>query len=215
LARTCASCWPSSIRILTLPNLDFYAIGEDLHELLSFIYTHTDIVAFDSYSDFDKEVRRFESVQQIEAVHRLGAHPAIHLQLWSPAVMINPIIRRIELTGSDQAFRYAVEGAGLMQLYPDGVKDGLIYHTHFGCWSEAGARKRSIHPADDCDWRELSKVFGRLHRQIRREMAAAKLGGRPVLTHAFAAVLEGCRLSFGQEAFSAASREVQRLTGKP
>jgi hypothetical protein len=37
-------------------------IGDDLRELLSFIYTQTDIVVFDLSSAFDQEVRRFESV---------------------------------------------------------------------------------------------------------------------------------------------------------
>jgi len=197
-----------------MATLDFYAAAVDLRVLLSFIYSHTDIVIFDSYSEFDQEVRRFESVEQVEAVHHLGMHPAVHLQLWSPTVMKRPIIRRIELKGSGHTFRYAVEGAGLMQLYPDGAKDGVIYHTHFGCWSEAGARQRSIHPADDCDWRALSKVSGQIQRQVRK-MATAKLHARPVLRHAFDAVLNGSRLSLGPATFGADSGEVPTLIAEP
>jgi hypothetical protein len=34
------------------------------------------------------------------------------------------------------SFRYAVEGAGLIQLYLDGQRDGVVYHTHYGQWNE-------------------------------------------------------------------------------
>lgn len=196
-----------------MPNLDFYATGDDLRELLSFIHAQTDIVVFDSYSELDQEVRRFKSLEQVEAAHRLGGHPAIHFQLWSQAVMKRPIIRRIELKVPGHTFRYAVEGAGLMQLYPDGVKDGIIHHTHFGCWTEAGARRRSIHSPDDCDWRALSKVSGQIQRQVRK-MATAKLYTRPVLRHAFDAVLCGTRLSFDQATFGVDSDEIQKLASK-
>jgi hypothetical protein len=76
------------------------------------------------------------------------------------------------------------------------------------------ARQRSIHAADDCDWRALSKVSGQIQRQIRRQMAAAKLYARPVLHHAFDAVMHGSRLSFSQATFGVDSSEIQRLTAE-
>jgi hypothetical protein len=190
-----------------MTNLDFYAVDDDLRELLSFIYADTDIVVFESYSEYDRELRQFDSVAEIEAIHTLGTHLALHLQLWSPSVMKRPIVRRIELDVPGHTFRYAVEGAGLMQLYLDGVKDGVIYHSHFGCWSEAGARERSIHPADDCDWRALSRVSGQIQRHVRRRMAGAKLYARPVLRHAVGAVRQGLRLFFAGTTYDGASSE--------
>jgi hypothetical protein len=131
----------------------------------------------------------------------LGTHPAVYLQLWSQAAMKSPIIRRIDLKVHGHSFRYSVEGAGLMQLYLDGVKDGIIHHTHFGCWSEAGAKQRSIHPTADCDWRALAKVSGQIQRHVRQKLAVAKLHGRPVLRHAFDSVSHGSRFLFHQSVF--------------
>jgi hypothetical protein len=76
--------------------------------------------------------------------------------------MARPIIRRVELKSPENSFRYEVGGAGLMQLYLDGIRDGVIYHTHFGHWNEAGAKRRSMYTASDCDWRALAKLCGRI-----------------------------------------------------
>ena len=59
------------------------------------------------------------------------------------------------------------EGAGLIQLYLNGQREGVIYHTHYGHWSEAGARRRIIHSADDCDRETLAKLSGLIQRHIR------------------------------------------------
>jgi hypothetical protein len=194
-----------------MASLDFYALGDDLRQLFSFLYAETDIVVFELSSEFDREPRRFGSLEQLSASYELGARRAAYLQLWSPSVMIRPVIRRIELTVPARSFRYAVEGAGLMQLYLDGADDGVIYHTHFGHWNEAGARQRSMHPADDCDWRALLSLSTKIRRRIRGKFAAGKLFTRPILHHAFDAVQGGFRLGHGQAAYGADSKEIQKL----
>lgn len=197
-----------------MANLDFYALQDDLRRLLSFIYSETDITIYELSSEFDREVRCFESLQQIEAVYRLGDYRAAHLQLWSPSVMKKPIIRRISLKVPGHSFRYAVEGAGLMQLYLDGAKDGVIYHSHFGHWNEAGAKERSIHPAADCDWRALSKVSGKIQRHIRGKLAVRKLHSRPVLAEAFDAVQNGSTLWWGPSTHGRDSKDILNLAEK-
>jgi hypothetical protein len=137
--------------------LDFYALGDDLRRLFQFLYAETDIVVYELGSKPDQDARRFSSLEELEAAFSLGAYRAGHLQLWSASVMARPVIRRVELKVPGQSFRYAVEGPGLIQLYLDGRREGVIYHTHYGHWNEAGAKERSIHPAEDCDWRALSK----------------------------------------------------------
>jgi hypothetical protein len=168
------------------------------------------VVIYELSSEFDREVRHFGFLDELEAAYTLGAHRAIHLQLWSPSVMVQPVIRRIALTAvSGHTFRYAVEGAGLIQLHLDGIQDGIIHQTHYGHWNEAGARARSIHPADDCDWRALSELSGRIQRHIRGRLASAKLFSRPVLHHAFAEVQRGASLSFASQIHGADSKDIQ------
>jgi len=186
--------------------LDFYAALDDQRDLVRFLFAETDVVIYELSSQFDHEVRKFRSLSELEACFSLGSHRAVHLQVWSPAVMARPIFRRIELNRVPGAsFRYAVEGAGLIQLYLDGIKDGVLQHSHFGHWNEAGARVRSIHNADDCDWGALKKLSGRVRRHILGKMSVSKLYARPVLRGAFMALQGGVGLRFGSEAHYANS----------
>ncbi len=192
-----------------MANLDFYALADDLRDLIRFLFGETDIVIYELSSATDHEVRQFRSLSELETVFQLGNFRAAYLQLWSPSVMAQPVLRRVALTGVPaHTFRYAVEGAGLIQLYLDGVKDGIIHHSHYGHWNEAGARERSLHPAEDCDWPALGKLSGRIQRHIRR-IAAAKLRARPVLQHCLASVQRGgAGLRFGQELHHADSKDI-------
>jgi len=175
---------------------DFYALEDDLRRVFRFLYAETDIVVYEHSSQLEHAPRQFESLAEIESAYSLGTYRAGQLQLWSPTVSAPPIIRRVEITHPTPTYRYDVEGAGLMQLYLDGRQDGIIYHTHFGHWNEAGARQRSIHPADDCDWRALAKLSRKIQGQIRRKLAAAVFYKRPVLSQALQAVREGDGLWF-------------------
>lgn len=195
-----------------MANLDFYALEDDLRDLIRFLYTETDVVIFELASEFDRDIRQFRTLSELEAVFHLGTCRAGHLQLWSPTVMKQPVIQRIELTRvPGHSFRYEARGAGLIQLYLDGSKDGVIYHTHYGHWNKAGAYERSIYPADDCDWDQLTKVSGRIQRYIQGKLAAAKLYARPILRHAFNAVEEGQGLWWGPDIKHAGSSDIKAI----
>jgi hypothetical protein len=194
-----------------MANLDFYALGDDLRSLFRFVYAETDVVVYELASEFDCDARQFASLAELEAVFNLDGYKVGHLQLWSPTVMARPVFQRIELKVPGHSFRYAVEGAGLIQLYLDGQRDGVIYHTHYGHWNEAGARERSIHPADDCDWQALAKLSGRIQRHVRGRLAAANLYARPVLHQAFGAVQRGHGLCFGAAVHHADSPDIHRV----
>jgi hypothetical protein len=192
-------------------NLDFYGLENDQRELFQFLFAETDIIIYELSSAYDREPRQFRSLAEVEAGIQLGGSRTEHLQLWSPSVMTAPVFRRIRLTGvPGHSFRVAVEGAGLIQLYLDGAHESVIHHSHYGHWNEAGARSRSIHSPDDCDWRALAKLSGRIQRHIRRSLAAAKLHARPVLRQAYSAVEMGSGLWFGPEVYRAESTEIRR-----
>jgi hypothetical protein len=193
---------------------DFYALGDDLRQIFRYVFAETDIVAYELSSDPERPPRQFHSLTEIESAFLLGSYRAGHVQLWSPAASVPPVIRRVEIKYPTPTFRYAVEGAGLMQFYLDGKKDGIIYHTHFGHWNEAGARQRSIHPADDCDWPVLAKLSRKIQYHIRRKLAAATFYARPVLSQALEAVDGGDELWWTSgTAHRADSRELHRISG--
>lgn len=195
-----------------MANLDFYASPDDMRDLLQFLFAETDIVIYELSSQADTAPQHFSSITELESHHRLGAHPALHFQLWSPSMMARPVIRRIQLTGiKAHSFRYAVEGAGLMQLYLDGREKGVVHHSHFGHWNEAGARRRSMHSADDCDWSALNRLSGRIQRVISRRLAVARLHSRPVLRGTYAGMTAGARLRFNAATHSVDSPDLKLL----
>lgn len=192
-------------------NLDFYALAEDQRDLVRFLLSETDVVIYELSSDFDRDIRSFRSLAELEAVFSLGTRGAAFLQLWSPSVMEQPGIRHRKLAAvSGHIFESVVEGAGCIQLYLCGLRDGIIYHTHYGHWNEEGARARSIHLANDCDWRALSKLSSRIQRYIRSRLSTATLYKRPVLHHALAAVQrQSAGLWFGPETHLANSTYIK------
>jgi hypothetical protein len=198
-----------------MANLDFYALGADLEMLFDFLFSETDIIAYELSSEYECDPRSFDSLSAIQTRYSLGSYRAGYLKLWSPSVMDRPVFRRVELKMPGSSFRYSVEGAGLFQLYLDGVRDGVIHHTHFGNWNEAGARSRSMHSADDCDWSALAKLSGRIQRHIRGNLASHKLFARPVLHHAFEAIGNGQQLWFGPSTHDLKSKDLIPNKSRP
>lgn len=192
-----------------MANLDFYGLQSDLKKVLSFIYNETDIVIFESYSQYDRELRRFVSLAELQAAFEVGLSPEsqILLQLWSPSVISEPVPRRIELKVKGFSFRYCMEAVGLIQLYLGGLRNNSIVESHYGHWSKAGAEQRSALPTADCNWESLKKLSGRLQRFIRSN-AAAKFDGRVVFPEAYEAIQKGSSLRFLNTEFDSASVKI-------
>jgi len=195
-----------------MANLDFYAVKGDLQKLLGFLYDETDVVLFESYSEFDQQIRRFKSLQEIESVFEIGQTPKgqICFQLWSASVTREPEPRKIDLKMKDYSFRYSVEGAGLIQLYLGGIKDDVIGETHYGHWNQAGAEARSVLPTGDCDWEALKKLSGKIQRFIR-SIAVGKINSLVILPAAFSDIQNGKQIRFANKVFGPQSAEIISL----
>lgn len=202
-----------------MANLDFFAVRDDLLALLTFLYSETDCVVFESYSRCDEELRQFTSIAEIDAAYPIGEDPpgnghAITLQLHSPSVAAPPHIKRFSLKVSGHSFRYCVESAGLMQLYLGGACDGFITQSHFGHWNETGARQRCIFPADEVDWARQRSLSGKIQRHIKNHLSHAKIQSRYVLAHAFSAMQSGKIARVGSLSFGVADPRVNQLFRK-
>jgi hypothetical protein len=202
-----------------MANLDFFAIREDLLSVLTFLYTETDCVVFESYSRYDQELRQFTSIAEIDAAHPIGEDPrgngvAILLQLHSPSVARPPRIKRIGLKLPGHSFRYCVESAGLMQLYLGGICDCFITQSHFGHWNETGARQRCIFPADEVDWARQRSLSGKIQRHIKNHLSQAKTQARYVLFHAFSAMQVGKIARVGSLSFGVTHPDLKQLSPK-
>lgn len=195
-----------------MANLDFYALGDDLRALFTFLYAETDVVVYELNSRPDCELRSFHSLVQLTDAFDLGGDRTILLMLWSAAVQARPITRRIEATRAPTPFfRYGISGAGLIQLYLDGVRDGVIHHSHFGHWNEARATYLPEELVRDCDWTALRKLSGKIQRYIRRERATFKLYSRPVLHQAWNMVQQGSGLLLAPTVHNAGSPAFQKI----
>jgi hypothetical protein len=181
-------------------NLDFFAAETDLREIFDFLFSATDVRVFESYSEYDSDLREFKSTDELAGVYQLGRDPAgnghaILLQLWSPLVMRDLVIRRFSLNPSKcdgHTFRHNIEGGGLMQLYLGGVHDLIITMSHFGHQSQVRAQSWGV--GDGVDWEALGKVSRPIEYHIRNRLALAKVPGRPVLREALELARRGYAL---------------------
>ncbi|MCA9068186.1 MAG: hypothetical protein KDA84_04650 [Planctomycetaceae bacterium] len=174
-----------------MANLDFYAVRDDLKCLIDFLIGETDVRIFESYSKYSEELREFADFEDLCSAFDVGLDEhgsgnAVLLQLWSPSVMPNVDVRRIELLPSKcdgHTFRYCIEGWGLIQLYLGGIHNQCLTNSHYGHNSQR--RAENWGHAEDVDWDALKKLSNRIQYHIRRRLAVAKVPGRPILPAAF------------------------------
>lgn len=201
-----------------MASTDFYALKEDIRGLVHAIFEESDLRVFESYSRYDSELREFRSFDELSSAFSLdsdthGNGHAVTLQLWSPSVMPRVEFERIALKVAGHSFRYRISGVGLIQLYFGGEHEGIITGSHYGHWSEAGARQRAAGDVDAVDWSAQSRLSGRIQRHIRSRMAVAKVRGRPIMPAAFAALQRGLGLRYSSLQFHADSPDIQLLRG--
>jgi hypothetical protein len=181
-------------------NLDFFAAESDPQTVLDFLFSSTDVRVFESYSEYDAELREFRSINELAATFPLGTDPhgngtATLLQLWSPAVMRDVSIRRFALDPAHcngHTFRHCIEGGGLMQLYLGGTCGRVVTKSHFGHQSQARAQAWGVD--DGVNWEAIKKLSNRIQYHIRTRLAAGKVPGKPVLPHALELARAGCAL---------------------
>ena len=181
-------------------NLDFFAAENDQRSLIEFLLSETDVRIYESYSDFDSELREFGSLYELSNVFEIGYDKngngaAILLQLWSPSVMEKPTVERFSVDPNKcngHSYRHKIIGAGLMQLYFGGICGSVLTTSHFGHQSSARAEKWGVD--EDIDWMALKKVSGQIQYHVRSRLAKGKVPGRPVLAHAMEFVNEGIQL---------------------
>ncbi|HYV35252.1 MAG TPA: hypothetical protein VE988_06085 [Gemmataceae bacterium] len=190
-----------------MPQLEFFAVHEDLRQVFDFLYGETDFHVFELYSEFGQEIREFKSFSELDGAFEIGHDKrgrgfAILLSLWSPSVMTDPHIVRVKLDPklcNGFTFRYTMGGFGAVQFYLGGLceRDKVVTKTHFGHSTERGAR--SCGYRSGVDWKALSKLSNRFRYHVSKRLAVAKAPGRPVLSAAYEMYLEGCKLKEAAE----------------
>jgi hypothetical protein len=171
-------------------NLDFFAAGTDQWALLDFLFSSTDVQVFESYSEFDADLREFHSTDELAAAFPIGTDHhgnglAVLLQLWSPSVMSELTIERFALNPAvcdGHTFRHCIAGGGLMQLYLGGICGRVVTKSHFGHQSQVRAQKWDTDHG--VNWEALKTLSNRIRYHIRKRLAVGSVPGRPVLPQA-------------------------------
>jgi hypothetical protein len=172
-------------------NLDFFAADADQRAVLEFLFSSTDVRVFESYSEYSAELREFRSTDELATAFALGTDEhgnghAVLLQLWSPSVMRDLTIRRINLDPmhcNGHTFRYCIEGGGLIQLYLGGVCDKVVTKSHYGHQSQVRAETWALE--DGVNWEAIKALSNRIQYHIRKRLAVGKAGSASVLPKAF------------------------------
>ena len=183
-----------------MAQLDFFAVRQDLQDVIDFLYSETDFRIFELYSAFGQDLREFKAFAELDAAFDIGGDKHGHgcsvlLSLWSPAVMKNPHIKRVKLDPKrcdGFTFRYTTGGWGAVQLYLGGLHGKIVTKSHFGHGTERGTR--SLGYRSGVDWKALGKLSNRVRYHISKRLAVAKVPGRPVLPAAYKLHLSGHEL---------------------
>jgi hypothetical protein len=192
----------------------FYGLKSDIQNVFEFLFTQTDVEVFESYSVFDRELRQFRSMEELEDAFRIGfdrggSGRTEIFQLWSPAVMPRPAIHKRVVEG--YGTRYSIYSPGLIQLYLGGQHNNSTTESDFDHWDKAGYVHRAPDDANVCDWKALSRLSGRIQRHVKRHLAVAKLGSSSILPEAFAALQNGQPLLCGGKLHNADSTAIIQL----
>ena len=188
-----------------MATLNFFGVREDYVDIFDRLFAATDVQVFESYSEYDQELRRFHSTRELLSALPLGTDTygnslAYNLQLWSPSVTPEPRVRRINLVRvKGHTHWFCVEGMGLMQFHTGGTFGECITHSNFGHFSEKGARARASGNADEVDWAASRKLSNKIMYLIGRKLRVARVPYGPVLAGALERHQQGYKLKYGSQ----------------
>ena len=95
---------------------------DKIKKIFDFIFSKTDIIVYEDYSRYNSEIRQFHNTEVLFKAYTIGqdlhGNRSIVLALYSPSVMVKPIIDKIDLGKGE--FRYNIEGWPIIRLHLGG-----------------------------------------------------------------------------------------------
>lgn len=183
-----------------MAHTSFYGLKNDIRDVFEFLFTQTDVEVFESYSEFNQELRQFRTIEELENAFKIGfdrggSGGSEIFELWSSTVMPRPPIHKRVAEG--YGTRYSISHPSLIRLYLGGQHNNSTTYSDFDHWEKAAYLRRTSDAANICDWRALSRLSGRIQRHVKRHLAVAKIGSISILPEAFAALKNGQPLLCG------------------
>ena len=181
--------------------INFFGVREDHTAVFDYIFTETNFRVFETYSEFDQDLREFKSVDELLKTFDLGVDghgnaSSPFICLWSPSIIPEPTFRKINLKVKGHTFRYVIEGCGLLFILFGGIHGEIITKSKITFFSEKGARKKCgvIPGPDDVNWEAKKKIVGKLKYHIQKRLRGAPVKGGAILKNALEHVENGFAL---------------------
>ncbi len=179
-----------------MPNLDFYASGQDHRDILDFVFGSDEFRVFELTSRPDREIVEFSRADEVSSHY--GTEESMLLQLLPIQSQGSAVFRKHALVPGAlgaATFRSVCEGWGLIQLYLENPRQNQLRPSHTNHNSPARAlRWAPTYPElgdpNLWQWPEVLRSSRRLVRGISK-LAVSKCGSRPILKHA---QLDGAQL---------------------
>jgi hypothetical protein len=172
-------------------NYDFFANKEDKIEILEFILTKTDLRIFDSYSEFESEIKEYKTIEDFNSKLELQNNGEIdlQLQLWNKTFGRDIEFEKIELNPkycNGKKYRFSTRGFGLIQLYFGKLEKNVLSKSHIGHFNEKSTKKwESIgnrnEKTEDWNWIEITKNSRKLQYEISKKLAVKKINSYGIL----------------------------------
>lgn len=161
---------------------DFFGTVEDKKLLLDFIFSETNYLVFDHYSEFGEELQQYFSTAEILEKFDLenGSQYHVMLGLWNPSDKTKNIIRKVILDPKyckGHSFRYTSSGWGIQRLYFGGIENGFLNASQCMGFNEKGAlAKDFLNPACEKEAHQLDWKLIRSDQRILKNYIEKKLG---------------------------------------
>jgi hypothetical protein len=172
--------------------VDYYATDEDNMTVLRWLFAENDLQVYETYSEYDRELRRFHSADDAILALRLSRPERkpglLLLSLWAPDAGGELDLRRRNLKIPGYSWREEIGGWGVLSLQLGGLMQDGLQPSHLAVNSEKRARLwedtyTNLGPADAWDWTVVARVMRRVSGWIRRQ-GVDKDAGRPILERA-------------------------------
>lgn len=162
-----------------VPNLDFFAVGDDRRAVLDIVFGLGCFRVFELYAEPGEAVREFERVDDVPVMEH-GPHLMLHVI----DAGVEPILNRVDPNRPSALLQ--CDGWGLIQLHFGGFfqeRELRWSHTSHNTTKRA-ERLAGMYPElgspQAWDWAAVSRASSRLNRSIRK-LAVDKIGSHPVL----------------------------------
>lgn len=169
--------------------LTFFGTELDHAQVYQWLLDFPEMKLFEDYSRPDHENRWFDSWEMVEEATDLQWWS---LAAWSESIGGRPRAERISFDANTRRKlgakgRTALRSPSTIKLGRNNDQNGCLASSSISCWTEKGARQRSIYSEeflDEVNWSQLQSMVRKVERQIKKS-APAKIHAYAIMPNAF------------------------------